>query len=108
MLSVSKTAAKRIRAFRDRRRLSARELAEGLTGSGYFMTQGSLTDIETFRVRTVPVDTVFHAAQFFGVSLQGFFYGPLCIQCDDRPPTGYTCNVCGLSSKSMGEAIENA
>lgn len=101
----SELAAKRIRAFRKTRHITTEQLAAALTKNGYPTTRSVLANIENGRFRTVPIDLVVAAMRFFEVSLGGFMNGPLCNDCNDKPPSQFICKTCRRTTDARGELV---
>jgi transcriptional regulator with XRE-family HTH domain len=51
------------------------------------------------RVKKFDLDEAVRIAGIFGVAVEELLKPvPLCEQCSNQPPKGYTCNVCGKSA----------
>ncbi|WP_326797479.1 helix-turn-helix domain-containing protein [Streptomyces sp. NBC_01808] len=96
--AVSADVIARIRAYRIGRRMSAQKLADAITAAGYPITRAVISNQETGRVGTIPVDLVVAAAQVFGLSIAEMFEGGPCPTCAGRPPAGFTCKACGTEA----------
>ena len=104
ILPVSSEFAERLRALRKTRKFTAERAAAGITRHGYRIERHTIAAIEAKNVKSVPIDLVVATAQFFGMTINGLFTGPMCAGCSDAPPHGFTCDVCKKSgtAKTMG------
>lgn len=103
ILPVSAQFAERLRLHRTTRKYTAEKTANGITRCGYDVSRHSIAAIEAKNVRTVSIDMVMATVQFFGMSIGQFFQGPICPQCGDSPPPGFTCNTCHRSAAHLGQ-----
>lgn len=105
-LPASANAAARMRAFRNTRRISGVDFADGVSEHGYKMTRSVLANIENGRFKSISLDMLLVVLEYLDVSWHGFFYGPLCNGCNDDPPASYICKVCGRSRDDAGELVK--
>lgn len=105
-LPFSNRTAIRIRNIRKVRRITAEQLANGLTKNGYPVTRSILANYENARFKTLPVDLVAAAMRFYGVTFDRLLNGPLCNGCDDAPPQTFICKVCLRTTDANGNLIQ--
>jgi transcriptional regulator with XRE-family HTH domain len=115
MNEVSDRVARRVRALRQQRGWSVRQLAdECAKHDAPQLTVASLGNIERGqdadakrRAREVTVDELYALAAVFGVAPDALA-GPdgQCEVCDGSPPAGFMCLSCGRTTKHLiGEPL---
>lgn len=91
---------RRMVGLRRRRGWSAADLAAVLAGLGHPVSRSVLANMEGGRKHTISVDLAFALAAAFGLTLDQLLGRAECPACDDDPPAGFRCLVCG------GERVE--
>lgn len=89
--------ADNLRAFRTRRRLSVRELADRLKKLERPLYASAITKIELGQ-RRIDIDDLFALAEALDIPVAKLLeerHDPTCMTCEDTPPSNFTCNDCG-------------
>lgn len=94
-LPITRTIVQRLRKMRRDRGLSAQAFAQLMTNSGYPVTREAIAAAENDYRKEISVDWLWAASTALGVPVKIVWYGPDCTACEDAPPSGFTCNVCG-------------
>jgi transcriptional regulator with XRE-family HTH domain len=98
---VSQRFADRARELRRNRGWTAQHLADRITAAGYAVSRSMIAYQETKPLR-ITLDQAAATARAFGVSLAVLIDDAPCPTCEDKPPTGFTCNGCGTTTKKTG------
>jgi transcriptional regulator with XRE-family HTH domain len=88
-----------VRVLRKRRRWSAQRLVDEIALHGHVMSRATVANRETGRTGGVTVDDLVGFARAFGVEpavLLAEQPPVACQKCMDAPPSGFTCNACGV------------
>jgi transcriptional regulator with XRE-family HTH domain len=89
----------RLRILRKLTRVSAQELADGITALGFPVSRSTIANSESERKATLSLDYAVLAAQVLGSDLGALLAGPAaCPTCKGEPHPGFTCNTCGVTS----------
>jgi transcriptional regulator with XRE-family HTH domain len=91
-------AINRIRTIRKQKGITAAELAEGMSRSGYRIDRTLIASAEVGRRQEISVDWLMAAAEVLGVPPISLLGKPSCEQCHDAPPPGFACTKCGVSA----------
>lgn len=102
-LPVSALFSERLRMHRTLRKYTVDQTANGVTRCGHKVSRHIITAVEAKNVQGISIDMVAATAKFFGMTIGQFMTGPLCPQCQDAPPPGFTCNGCRTSTPAEGE-----
>ncbi|MFD3955961.1 MULTISPECIES: helix-turn-helix domain-containing protein [Streptomyces] len=96
---ISASVIKRIRRSREERGFSAQTLADAITAKGFKLSRETLSGAENGFRETIPVDVLVLAAEVLGVPPSRLLSdGAWCGHCNDQPPSGFTCNACGVTT----------
>lgn len=95
-LPISAAVIRTVRGMRQKQRMSASELARRMTEYGLPTTRITIAHCESGYTKSVSVDWVWAASHALNVPVKTLLFGPDCLVCDDSPPTGFTCNSCGM------------
>jgi transcriptional regulator with XRE-family HTH domain len=98
MLPASSRLIARIRTMRKMRGMSQQQLAERITAAGYRIGRVGIANSEAGARKELPSDFAFAAATVFGVSVERLLSDVTCTACQDIPPVGFSCNICGTAS----------
>ena len=94
---TGESARANIRALREARCLTTRQLAALLTAAGRPFTATAITRVEHGQ-RRIDVDDLTAFAAALRVKPSSLLAGPTCMDCHDAPPSGFSCNTCGATS----------
>ncbi|MBF8187310.1 helix-turn-helix transcriptional regulator [Nonomuraea sp. K274] len=95
----TKAVFRNARLLRLQRGWTAQKLADLLTEAGRPTARSVVAKQEKGFKQAVTVDMLFALAHVFEVPIDALTGdGPLCQNCNDTPPAGYQCNLCGLTS----------
>lgn len=89
-----------VRRLREIRGWLARELAERMTAVGCPMSRSVISNREGAHCPSrVSADELVAFADVFGKSITDLVAEEMiaCPRCNDKPPTGFTCNNCGVT-----------
>jgi transcriptional regulator with XRE-family HTH domain len=100
---LSQAFVKRVRAIRQGRGISVRELVERLHGIGFSIPEQKIRKQEFALTAPIPLDQAVAVAKVLGISLDKLTDPFGCSTCQDMPLVGYTCNECGSSAPMGGE-----
>lgn len=102
MAPVSARVVAGLRALRIERKISAQELADGMTAAGYPIKRSVIANLESGRRAEVSVDHLAAAAQALGVDAAALLRRVTapCPHCKGQPPVGFTCNTCSGRGKA--------
>ena len=94
-LSANQLVAVNMRRLRKERGWTQDGLGEKL-GWGKSVVSTAERSVEARRVRQFSIEDVVLMASIFGVTIDELLQPvPLCDQCGNEPPEGFTCNTCG-------------
>lgn len=93
---ISAEVVARLRALRKIQKVSAQRLADEVTALGFEISRVMVTNYESGKKLTIPVDFLVLASQVLGTTAAAILSGPVaCPGCKGEPPAGFTCNTCG-------------
>lgn len=94
---VTAAVVRGLRSARKTRGVSAQELAERMTATGYPMKRSVIANVESGRRAEISVDYLAAAAAALELDAPSVLRSVVapCPQCKGDPPTGFTCNTCG-------------
>lgn len=90
-----------VNRLREAKRISQRDLSRLMGEAGWPMLASGISRIEQ-GTRRVDVDDLAVLAKVFGVRPEELltpFEPEVCANCDNDPPAGFTCQVCGAPGK---------
>lgn len=95
--SLGAQVVERVKQLRQARRWSTRRLAQELHLLGYdWITREILANLENMRRAVVTVDELAAFGAVFGVDPWSLTdVDRRCPRCEDTPPAGYSCTLCG-------------
>ncbi|MYX67314.1 helix-turn-helix protein [Streptomyces sp. KhCrAH-43] len=96
-LPISARVIEKLREARRANLMSARALAEAMTGAGYPIQRSVIANLESGRRAEVSIDHVVIAARALRVDVSALLreITDPCLCCEGTPPEGFTCNTCG-------------
>ncbi len=98
---TSALVAARLRRLRIQRRLSARQLAAMITGSGYYITRETVAKYEVGKKANISVDLLAAACRALKVPAEGLMGEGACPTCRvNTPAPPYACDLCGYLPKA--------
>ena len=95
-MSPNQLAAVNMRRLRKERSWKQDELAAKLGWAESVVSTAERSVSTTGRVRQFSIEDTVLIADVFGVPIDELLKPvPLCEQCGNKPPAGFTCNTCG-------------
>ena len=101
---VGETVRTNVRRLRETKHISLRGLSAMMGDAGWPMLASGISRVEN-GTRRVDVDDLVVFAKVFGVrpaELLAPIEPTVCANCDNDPPTGFTCQTCGMPGKPVG------
>jgi len=101
---VGETVRTNIRRLRETKHISLRGLSTMMGDADWPILASGIGRIE-LGTRRVDVDDLVVFARVLGVrpeELLAPIEPTVCANCDNDPPAGFTCQVCGMPGKSVG------
>lgn len=98
---VTRGIVSRMRNERYRRGWSTEQFSSIIARStGFDFSRAIITNLENNRRDYMTVGELLSVARVFNTTLEWLVWGSgvACIQCDDKPPAGFTCNDCDRSA----------
>jgi transcriptional regulator with XRE-family HTH domain len=96
---ISARVVAELRELRQRQKVSARVLAERMTGAGYQIDRAVIAKMETGRREELSVGHLVAAAQALGADAAAILRRAApCSECKNEPPAGFVCRACGTEA----------